>query len=205
MIMSKQDNLTDFLTDVADAIREKKGTTDKINPQNFSEEIKSIKTSIWTGHADVEGLKAIGWDDEDIAYYQKYGVNWDEEDDEYHKVSDDNKALYGIINRDNISDYKDSLEYIPKFDGTIKTYSGLSGFKKLIGIPLKMFDSPTTLYYTFNGCERLYYVPPIDTSKCTRFNSTFRDCSLLTNIPFDIYTDKAGELIACFYRCYSLQ
>ena len=42
--MSKQDNLTDFLTDVADAIREKKGTTEKINPQNFSEEIKGIES-----------------------------------------------------------------------------------------------------------------------------------------------------------------
>ena len=40
--MSKQDNLTDFLTDVADAIREKKGSSEKINPQNFSEEIKNL-------------------------------------------------------------------------------------------------------------------------------------------------------------------
>lgn len=43
--MSKTDNLTDFLTDVADAIREKKGTTDLINPQDFSSEIKSIQSS----------------------------------------------------------------------------------------------------------------------------------------------------------------
>lgn len=42
--MSKQDNLTDFLTDVADAIRAKKGTTEKINPQNFSEEIREIES-----------------------------------------------------------------------------------------------------------------------------------------------------------------
>lgn len=42
--MSKENNLTDFLTDVADAIREKKGTTEKINPQNFSEEIRGIES-----------------------------------------------------------------------------------------------------------------------------------------------------------------
>lgn len=41
--MAKNDNLHDFLVDVADAIREKKGTTDLINPQNFSEEILSIE------------------------------------------------------------------------------------------------------------------------------------------------------------------
>ena len=40
--MSKADNLKDFLTDVADAIRAKKGTTDLINPQNFSAEIATL-------------------------------------------------------------------------------------------------------------------------------------------------------------------
>lgn len=42
--MAKTDNLTDFLTDIADAIREKKGTTGAINPQNFSSEIASIES-----------------------------------------------------------------------------------------------------------------------------------------------------------------
>ena len=42
--MAKNNNLTDFLTDVADAIRVKKGTTAKINPQDFSSEIASIST-----------------------------------------------------------------------------------------------------------------------------------------------------------------
>ena len=36
-------NLTDFLTDVADAIRAKKGTAELINPQDFSSEIASIE------------------------------------------------------------------------------------------------------------------------------------------------------------------
>ena len=40
--MSKQNNLTDFLTGVADAIRAKKGSTALINPQNFESEIASI-------------------------------------------------------------------------------------------------------------------------------------------------------------------
>jgi len=42
--MSKENNLKDFLTDVADAIREKKGTTDLISPLDFSDEIKGIKS-----------------------------------------------------------------------------------------------------------------------------------------------------------------
>ena len=43
--MSKANNLTDFLTDTAKAIRSKKGTTGKINPQNFASEIESISTT----------------------------------------------------------------------------------------------------------------------------------------------------------------
>ena len=42
--MAKTDNLTDFLTGVANAIRTKKGTMAKINPQNFETEIESIKS-----------------------------------------------------------------------------------------------------------------------------------------------------------------
>ena len=42
--MAKTDNLSDFLTDVANAIRTKKGTTGTINAQNFSSEIASIET-----------------------------------------------------------------------------------------------------------------------------------------------------------------
>lgn len=41
--MAKNDNLTDFLTDVANAIRYKKNITNKINPQDFRDEILSIE------------------------------------------------------------------------------------------------------------------------------------------------------------------
>ena len=44
--MAKNNNLTDFLTDLANTIRAKKGyaPTVKLNPQNFSSEISSIGT-----------------------------------------------------------------------------------------------------------------------------------------------------------------
>lgn len=51
--MAKNNNLTDFLTDVANAIREKKGSSDPINPQNFSDEIASIETGGGGGAAVV--------------------------------------------------------------------------------------------------------------------------------------------------------
>lgn len=43
--MARTDNLTNFLTDVADAIRGKKGTTGIIQASNFDTEISNISTS----------------------------------------------------------------------------------------------------------------------------------------------------------------
>ena len=201
--MSKENNLTDFLTDVADAIRNKKGTTEKINPQDFSDEIKGIKTStsIWTGHADVEGLKAIGWDDEDIAYYQEHGVNWMEEDDEYHKVSDDNKALYGVVNLDNIQEYKDRIIWLPKigegYNGQL--VSKFRNFTLMKGLPKLNLHAIYDLSSAFFGCTSLTCIPPIDTlEENVRFSSAFRNCTSLLYIP--PFTCKAYN---SDYMCYS--
>ncbi len=43
--MARIDNLSNFLTDIADSIRSKKGTTDKLSPENFDTEIEGIETN----------------------------------------------------------------------------------------------------------------------------------------------------------------
>lgn len=63
--MAKNDNLTDFLTDVANAIREKKGTTDLINPQDFSAEIASIEGGGGGGDGAVVTEKDVNFRDYD--------------------------------------------------------------------------------------------------------------------------------------------
>ena len=52
--MAKNDNLTDYLTDLADGIRAKKGTTDPINPQDFRKEIESISGGGGNGESGIE-------------------------------------------------------------------------------------------------------------------------------------------------------
>ena len=64
--MAKTDNLSDFLTDVANSIRTKTGTTEQINAQDFSNRILSIQKG---GGAQPtlfppitsEGINAISW------------------------------------------------------------------------------------------------------------------------------------------------
>ena len=49
--MAKNNNLKDFVAGVAGAIREKKGTTELINPQDFENEIRTIQTGVDTSDA----------------------------------------------------------------------------------------------------------------------------------------------------------
>lgn len=67
--MAKNNNLTDFLTDVANAIRAKKGTTAKINPQDFSSEIASISTGGGGG-----GGTSVAVSKNDVNFYDYDGT-----------------------------------------------------------------------------------------------------------------------------------
>ena len=207
--MAKNNNLTDFLTDVADAIRDKKGTTEKINPQDFSDEIRGIKTStsMWTGHVDVEGLKAIGWDDDDIAYFQEHGVNWMAEDDEYYKVSDDNKALYGVLTVDNIQQYKDRIVYLPKIDfgdyyNWDRRFAQCDNMRALPSLPHN--KDITIATRLFGQCKSLLYIPLFDFSKATTLAGFVEgNTAIRYIIPFKLI--KSIDLSYMFSTCRNLK
>ena len=132
----------------------------------------------YTGHADAEGLRAIGWTDEDIAYYQENGVNWNEEDDQYHLVTEDNKALYGVLTATNIQTYKDRIVYLPKIDTS----------------------SVTNMSYMFQNCYSLVSIPQLDTSSVTKMSYMFSGCQALStlklqNIKLAISLNRANLLI----------
>lgn len=174
----------------------------------YADAISSIPTGGggWTGHADVEGLKAIGWTDEDIAYYQEHGVNWNEEDDEYHKVPEDNKALYGVINIDNIQDYKNILVYLPKIDtsGVTNMSNKFSGCQSLVGIPAIDTSSATNMQSMLAYCYSLTYFPLIDTSKATNIIGLLNnDFSLISVLNLDM--SSATNMQSMLSYCYSLQ
>ena len=162
-------------------------------------------SSGWTGHADAEGLKAIGWTDEDIAYYQEHGVNWNAEDDEYHKVTDDNKALYGVLTAENISDYETRIVYLPKIDtsGVDEMYGLLYYCENLVAIPSLDLSNCTDLSYAFNGPTFLASCSPFDTSKSDSIESLYDGCKGLLVCPEIDMNGK--DLNATFSDCYSLE
>lgn len=218
--MAKSDNLKDYLVDLADAIREKKGISGPINPQDFASEIASIESgggNGWTGHADADGLRAIGWTEDDITYYQENGVDWNEEDDHLHVVSDDNKALYGVLTADNISTYKDRIVYLPKIDTSrrVSTQHFFYDCQNMVAFPMLDtsnvtnmasmcfrcfnlrcippldFRNVTTMQYAFYECVCLKYIPPIDASQCTDFTDMCYRARLE-----DIYIDMSSAIVA---------
>ena len=158
----------------------------------------------FTGHVDVEGLKAIGWTNEDIEYYQTHGVNWNEEDDEYHKVPQDNIDLYGVLTLDNIKEYKKRIVYLPKLDTSMVTNmdSMFDGCSSLIFVPLFDTSKVTSMRYMFGACYSLISIPLFDTSKVTDMMGMFINCRSLNFVPlFD--TSKVTDISNMFYNCYS--
>lgn len=174
----------------------------------YAEKIASISVGKYSGHADVDGLKAIGWTDEDIEYYQEHGVNWNEEDDQYHKVPQDNIDLYGVLTIDNISEYyyKDRLVYLPKIDvsGITSFASKFANCPSLVAIPSLDTSAAKSMATMFSGCYSLTCIPPLNTSAVTAMNSMFLNCAALSHVPL-LDTSQVLNMSSMFKGCASLR
>ena len=194
--MARTDTLGNFLTDVAIAIRNKKGTTDTIVASNFDTEIESIETGggttepIFTGHYDTEGLRQIGWTDEEIEYYNQNGVQWNSSEDNYFKLTQTELA----------GDDSKNTRFIPKNS----TKTSFNNYNKLLAIPQLDTSNVTTMESMFSHCYSLTMIPQLDTGNVTSMNNMFYDCYSLTTIP-QLNTGNVTNMHNMFYDCYSLK
>jgi len=187
------------------------------------EELKGLMTKIaqieqgssfFTGNADVAGLQAIGWNDADIAHFQKWGVNWMAEDDDFNKVSDYNKSLYGQVTWDNVANYKNDagMVYLPKIypPSTPNSCANkFNGFKLVqhIAVDGWEFGQITSLEKMFYQCEKLRTFGDWNNrnlASATTCNQMFASCKALTlveikNLALPLCTDCASM----FYDCSS--
>lgn len=186
--MAKNDNLKDFLSDVADAIRGKKGTTDAINPQDFSSEIASIQS----GGRD---WSEIGYDaepliiEEGFAYAKEIKDNWNPNVSSIlNKFRNDTKIVYfPLVDTSNVQDfsnafYMSTLEYIPQLNYGKAT--NMSNYLYYCGelreISLKGASNVTSYNTTFNSCTRLKIIHEIDFFSATNVNAVFYNCKALS-------------------------
>ena len=157
--------------------------------------------------ADVNGLKAIGWDDESIGMYgdNVLGYEWQRS---YYLVSQANKDLAEGFTKDTISSNKSNPDFVycPMFDTSSITDMGstFSGCRFLTSIPQLDTANVTNMNSLFKDCSSLQSIPKLITSKVTNMNSMFQYCSVLEFVP-QLDTSEVTSMRSMFSECSSLQ
>ena len=143
----------------------------------------------FTGHYDRQGLKQIGWTDEEINYYNQNGVQWNESEDNYFKLTD--TEITG--------DESSTTRFLPKSS----TKTSFNSYRKLLAIPNIDTSSLISMNNMFYSCNSLTTIPQLDTGNVSRMNSMFINCYSLTMIPL-LNTSKVTSMSSMFQNCFSL-
>lgn len=171
--MATNNNLQDFLTDIANAIRTKKGTTQPINAQNFSTEILNIPTG--GGGNTLKNLL----DATKSCYALFFNYNGTSIDDliTYNDTSE-------VTNMNSMVQSCSLLTTIPQLN-TSNVNSMSSMFyicNSLTSIPLLDTSKVINMSNMFYGCSDLTTVPALDVSNVTNLNNMFSRCFSLKSI-----------------------
>lgn len=192
--MAKTDNLQDFLTDVANAIRTKTGTTQPINAQNFSTEILNIQTG--GGGNTLKNLL----DATKSAYYLFY---------DYKGTSVDGLIAYddteNVTTVASMFDHNTNLINAPLLNTSNATWwvGAFSYCNSLINLPLYDMSKATDISNLFKNCEKLTQIPLFVTNNVKKMRNTFAFCIELTTIPL-LNTEKVLDMSYCFNGCVKL-
>ena len=216
--MAKNNNLQDFLTDVANSIRTKTGTTDPINAQDFSDKILSIQTG---GGNSLKNLLDATKSCYHLFYnYKGISVNDLIQPNDTENVTDMYGMFYNCsklttipqLNTSKVTTMSSmfsscsSLESIPLLDtGNVTDMYGMFyNCSKLTTIPQLNTSKVTTMSSMFNGCSSLESIPQLNTSNVTNMYGMFYNCSLLTTVPL-YNTSKVTDMSQMFWHCSDLQ
>ena len=157
------------------------------------------------GTIDKEGLKAIGWTDEDIITYKQNSPHYPWQNDQFI-VSEENKALY-LLDDPNPSSYKNNpnIGYVPKknMESYFAKYNGFGDMYYIKGIPFYDTSKVTSMREMFRSCSNLITIPLLDTSNVTNMDSMFEDCTSLTTVP-QLDTSKVTNMYRMFNGCQNL-
>lgn len=83
-----------------------------------------------------------------------------------------------------------------------RTYEMFSQCHALKKIDIDMSNSaPLSAQSMFYACRSLKQVPAFDTTACTNFNNTFRECYSLTSLP-DSYDFTSGKILTATHMFY---
>ena len=178
--MARTDSLNNFLTDIANSIRNKKGTTDTIPASNFDTEIESIET----GSTPVLQSKSIT-----ITENGTQNITYEEG--------------YDGLNSVEVTTNVPSGGDVPEIGFIVKEWDsdGYPIRMEIVGmtsIPSRAFYAPSTAYKSLLNRVQEIILPEI----CTTINSyAFYSCTVLNNINISNCTTINSY---AFYSCTNL-
>lgn len=171
--MARVDSLGHFLTDVADAIREKGGTSEPIQASDFDTEIENLPSG---GGADLSDYfePTIGSGSSNFGGWC-YTI----------KSLPATTTVDGISLSNAFTGFQGTT--LPLIDtSNVETIASMcNNCPNLTNIPLLNTSNVTNMNNTFFGCTSLTTVPLLNTSNVTAMNNTFYNCPNLTDTSLD--------------------
>lgn len=207
--MARTDNLSNFCTDIADAIRSKTGKTGTIKASNFDTEIKNITSTSPTGTVTLTKNNTLY----SVSNYQyaKTAIPTPTETINITSNGTFDVSNYGTANVNVEGSSSDSKydDYMKKRTNNYKSLMYL--FYNYTGTSVDLSDLNTlnveSCYALFQFCRDLTTITGLVISKkCTILSSCFNYCSSLTNIGKAILADvsRVSGFRYCFAKCSSL-
>ncbi len=206
--------LNQLFTNIADAIRNKKGTSGKIIAENFPTEISDITTGNLTDEEYNEAMEDVTEILEGSDIVNIYPPDWSEigyEDTPQDIIEGFNYAKEirnnwdsSVTNLHNKFYQDENLKYMPLVDtSNVTNMSSMFQYSDLILMPLLNTSNVTNMQSMFYGCASLFFIPLLDTSNVTRMSNMFSSCKLLSSIP-QFNTSKVTDMAYVFGYCGSL-
>lgn len=194
--MARTDTLEHYLTDVADAIRAKSGTSGEIQASSFDTAIANIPSgNSYTGSYDTTGLANLGWTTSEINDYKDY-VYWDEGEDNAYKITAEeiaSKPYSATV----------ATRWYPHTNEA-PSYSNFSGYSNLYAIPKSKIDTSTANTKLFYSCYGLITCPPLNLSNYTSTYQMFYMCYSLKRVP-QLNVVNVTNASNMFINCRSLK
>lgn len=230
--MASENNLTAVFTDIANAIRDKKGSVDTIKPINMADEILTIETKS-TIYSALESM-GTNWSYALYGYvYSSYANNnysvfyymtelkGSDIPPSSTNVLDMSNMLFNckylknipFFNTSSCTNMKNmlygcsSLTTIPQLDTSSCTDAQdmFGDCEKLTTIPQLDFSSCKNMMELFVNCSKITYIPQLDTSSCTNMSSLVRNCKLLEKIDIKKFVSGTNNNSSFATNCYSLK
>lgn len=188
--MAKNNNLNDFLTDIANSIRTKTGTTELINAQDFSDKILSIPNTLKRLLDATKSCQHL------FEGYKGTSVDDLIQPNDTENVTNMDSMFYGCS----------GLTTVPLLNTSNVTnmHNMFYGCSGLTTIPLLDTSNVTAMNYLFGSCSHLTTIPLLDTSKVINMQYMFISCGRLTTIPA-INVNSVGITQGMLIGCSNLK